>query len=172
MDPAHTLVQVPSVHEWQIRRTAVLCLSHLSEDKGETPGAAPAPGPSQGISSPCSPQEVCDAGRPATEAWASPQSSLISPLPGPLPTFITLAVTLLISEPSFLLLLKRHMAYHWLTATLLRGPSLTSQGHSRFVPCSSPRKALSSPLSAQVTLRTTEQPRDWNASSFEGQISG
>lgn len=75
---------------------AVLCLSHLSEDKGETPGAAPAPGPSAGISSPCSPQEVCDAGRPATEAWASPQSSLISPLPGSLPTFITLAVTLLI----------------------------------------------------------------------------
>lgn len=136
------------MHEWQIGEAAALCLSHLSEDKGKAPGAAPAPGPSEGISSPCSPQEVCGAGWPATEAWASPWSSLTSPPSGPLPSFIMLAVTLLISESGFLLLLKRHVTYHWLTATLPRGPSLTSQGHDTLVPytkerlsplCSAPR---------------------------------
>lgn len=79
--------------------------SHSVKDKGETPGAAPSPGSSQ-RGSPLLPphrKHVVLPGQP--QGPGHPHGAAL-PF-GPLPTHLTLAVTL-ISEPSFLLPLKRH----------------------------------------------------------------
>lgn len=90
--------------------------SHHGEDKGEAPGAAPVPGSSQ-RGSPLLPPHRKHAVLPGQPQGPGHPHGAALPS-GPLPTHITLAV-MLISEPSFLLPLKRHGLL--LAATLPRG---------------------------------------------------
>lgn len=89
----------------------------------------------------------------------------------PLPAFIILAVMLLTSEPGFLLILKRHVAYR-LAATLPRALAPSHRAIQAHALLTTREEALSSPLSTQVPLRTARQPNAWSMSSPTGWIDG
>lgn len=151
---SNSCLKAPSVHEWQTETVATAVrtrVRHLGQPQ------------LQGLQrgSPLLAPHRKHAGLPGQpQRPGHPHGALVLSTRWPLPACSTLAVMLLkITEPGFLLLLKRHMPPVWLP------PCQDALPPSPLVIVGSylahhQGEALSSPLSTQITVRTVEQPSD------------